>query len=195
MYDSQCGRMSATRWFFFIGTIPDANDLLARVRKSQSNSFGNDVFRVTFESSTSKPPLFGAKYNFQLHGVVDCPEFLVHFPTLVKLGKKYGLKLVKTEKFYEFYERMHKEGRQLMGNMKGLEAFPPHHGASLVGSASDDYLHAEEFLRSRDVEGGHNVKIGTLSKSEWEASSLYMVFVFEKVKNTWAADGTPVYDI
>lgn len=29
-------------------------------------------------------PIFGAKYNFHLEGVVDCPEFLVFFPTLVK---------------------------------------------------------------------------------------------------------------
>lgn len=29
-------------------------------------------------------PIFGAKYNFSLEGVVDCPEFLVYFPVLVK---------------------------------------------------------------------------------------------------------------
>lgn len=30
-------------------------------------------------------PIFGAKYNFHLEGVVDCPEFLVYFPALEKL--------------------------------------------------------------------------------------------------------------
>lgn len=30
-------------------------------------------------------PLFGAKYNFHLEGVVDCPEFLVYFPVFEKL--------------------------------------------------------------------------------------------------------------
>ncbi len=29
-------------------------------------------------------PLFGAKYDFHLEGVVDCPEFLVYFPVLEK---------------------------------------------------------------------------------------------------------------
>jgi len=29
-------------------------------------------------------PIFGAKYNFHLEGVVDCPEFLVYFPALEK---------------------------------------------------------------------------------------------------------------
>ncbi|KAF2903708.1 hypothetical protein ILUMI_02465 [Ignelater luminosus] len=180
---------------FFIGTIPDANDLLTRVRKSRLNSFGNEVFQVTFESDINKPPLFGAKYNFHLDGVVDCPEFLVHFPTLIKLAKKYGLRLVRKEKFYEFYKRMNSEGRHLMGNMKGLEAYPPYPGSHLVGTAVDDYVHAEEFLRNEGIERDRNARIGTLSKSEWEASSLYITFAFEKVKNTWAADGTPIYDI
>lgn len=30
-------------------------------------------------------PIFGAKYNFHLEGVVDCPEFLVNFPVFEKL--------------------------------------------------------------------------------------------------------------
>lgn len=37
---------------------------------------------------TEEPfPIFGAKYNFHLEGVVDCPEFLVYFPVLVKYVK------------------------------------------------------------------------------------------------------------
>ncbi|KAK4879022.1 hypothetical protein RN001_007168 [Aquatica leii] len=174
---------------FFIGTILDSNDLLARIRKAKSNAFGNGVFKVRFECDTYKPPLFGAKYHFNLDGVVDCPEFLIHFPTFTKLAKKHGLKLVRREKFYEFYQRMHVEGRQLMGNMKGLETYPPHSDSSLVGTEVDDYAHAEEFLKSDNLNG----KVGTLSKSEWEASSLYLTFAFEKMKNTWAADGTPIY--
>ena len=50
-------------------------------------SIGNEVFSVTLDSQFSpleKLPLFGAKYYFRLHGVVDLPEFLVHFPLLVK---------------------------------------------------------------------------------------------------------------
>ncbi|KAL3283342.1 hypothetical protein HHI36_006490 [Cryptolaemus montrouzieri] len=181
---------------YFIGTIPDSNDLVARARKADSSVFGNDVYKVVFDCDTNKPPLFGAKYNFYLDGVVDCPEFLVHFPTLVKLAKKYGLKFVKKEKFYDFFNRMKDEGVKLLSNMSSLESYPPLQSSNLVGTADDDYLHADNFLKgiSRD-RGGRDCKIGTLSKSEWEASSLYLAFVFEKVKNTWNADGTPCYDI
>lgn len=178
---------------FFIGTILDSNDLVARIRKSGANIFGNGIFKVEFECDINKPPLFGGKYHFNLDGVVDCPEFLVHFPTLIKLAKKYGLKLVRTEKFYDFYQRMHVDGQQLMGNMKGLETFPPYPNTSLVGTDEDDYAHAEEFLNNECQNRNTNTKVGTLSKSEWEASSLYVTFVFQKMKNTWAADGTPIY--
>ena len=75
---------------YFIGTTPDSYDIMARLQKSGSNSFGNSVFNVTFpdELVGQTPPLFGAQYSFHLTEVVDCPEFLVHFPTLVKLAEK-----------------------------------------------------------------------------------------------------------
>ncbi|KAJ8961253.1 hypothetical protein NQ318_008937 [Aromia moschata] len=176
---------------YFIGTIPDAYELVARAKRSNSSTFGNDIYQVS-DFDLNKPPLFGAKYNFHLEGVVDCPEFLVHFPTFVKLAKKFGLKLVRKEKFYDFYQRMKTEGRQLLSYMRSLEAYPPSGGATLAGRDPEDYVDASEFIKK---EGKSNLCIGTLSKSEWEASSLYTTFVFEKVKNTWNTDGTPIYDI
>ena len=56
-----------------------------RLRQSTDNSFGNEVYRITYEADdTENIPIFGAKYNFHLEGVVDCPEFLVYFPALEK---------------------------------------------------------------------------------------------------------------
>ena len=56
-----------------------------RLRNSEGMSFGNEVYQVTFELEDKKNiPLFGAKYNFHLEGVVDCPEFLVYFPLMEK---------------------------------------------------------------------------------------------------------------
>lgn len=57
----------------------------ARLKKSDAASIGNDVFRIKFDSEDKESfALFGAKYEFFLEGVVNCPEFLVHFPTLIK---------------------------------------------------------------------------------------------------------------
>lgn len=56
-----------------------------RLRNSDTMSFGNDVYRVTFNTDDKDNlSLFGAKYDFHLEGVVDCPEFLVFFPLLEK---------------------------------------------------------------------------------------------------------------
>ena len=62
--------------FFFI-------DFSRRLEKSEDLSFGNDVYKVTFEKKDDYP-LFGCKYDFHLEGVVDCPEFLIYLPLLEK---------------------------------------------------------------------------------------------------------------
>ncbi|EDS44118.1 mRNA (guanine-7-)methyltransferase [Culex quinquefasciatus] len=59
------------------GIIPDANEIMKRQRAAGSDTFGHDVYKITFLCDTKQPPLFGAKYNFQLDGVVDYPKFLV----------------------------------------------------------------------------------------------------------------------
>lgn len=92
---------------FFIGTIPDANEIMRRQKMATADSkrtFGNDVYNIEFLCDTECPPLFGGKYNFQLDGVVDCPEFLVHFPLLQKLARKFGLELVMKESFGKYFK-------------------------------------------------------------------------------------------
>uniref|UniRef100_T1GNM8 Uncharacterized protein n=1 Tax=Megaselia scalaris TaxID=36166 RepID=T1GNM8_MEGSC len=51
----------------------------------------------------------------------------------------------------------------------------------------EEYEHAKKNLNRYG-------KIRTLSKSEWEATSLYLVCAFQKCKNTWDANGKPVYE-
>ena len=70
----------------------DVNCSRKRVRAADDKrSFGNEVYSVTFQDeNTDNLPLFGAKYDFHLEGVVDCPEFLVYFPAF----EKYVLRLL-----------------------------------------------------------------------------------------------------
>lgn len=97
---------------YFIGTMPDANDIMKRQRAAESNEFGNEIYRINFLCDTDTPPLFGAKYNFELDGVVNCPEFLVYFPLFVKLAAKFGLRLVMKERFDEYFEKNKQTGKQ-----------------------------------------------------------------------------------
>ncbi|XP_065205594.1 mRNA cap guanine-N7 methyltransferase [Planococcus citri] len=161
---------------FFIGTIPDANDIVARLKKSDSSSFGNEVFSIKFDSEDKESfALFGAKYEFFLEGVVNCPEFLVHFPTLIKLASNFGLKLVAKERFQDYFERMKEEGRGLMGRMQTLETYPPFEKTDLLGK-QEEYQHADKYLQEHTT----TARVGTLTQSEWEALTLYLVFAFQK---------------
>ena len=100
---------------YFIGTIPDANQIISRLKAANSHTFGNDIYSIKFidEVDTNDLPIFGAKYNFLLDGVVDCPEFLVYFPALIKLAKKYSLRLVVKERFEDYYETKLQSGKYL----------------------------------------------------------------------------------
>ncbi|KAJ8670560.1 hypothetical protein QAD02_001819 [Eretmocerus hayati] len=174
---------------YFIGTMPNANELVTRLHKAEGNKFGNDVYSISFHGDKNNLPLFGAKYDFHLEGVVDCPEFLVHPATFRKLGSKFGLELIMFESFSDFYHRMKDGGKTLLSRMQALETFPPYHEAPLLAESSQEYQHAIEYMQSST---GHR-KIGTLSQSEWEATSIYCVFTFKKGKTTWNAQGNPEY--
>ncbi|CAH1270850.1 RNMT [Branchiostoma lanceolatum] len=174
---------------FFIGTTPDGYELVRRLKASEGLSFGNSIYSITF-GQKDEFPLFGCQYNFHLEGVVDCPEFLVYFPLLEKMAEKYGLRLVYKQTFAEFFEQQvtRGEGRSLLERMKALETYPPHEGQELASSDPGDYAHARarlEELKSKG-EGGdrgtpEHPRVGTLSLAEWEATSVYLVYCFQKV--------------
>nr|XP_022343188.1 mRNA cap guanine-N7 methyltransferase-like [Crassostrea virginica]XP_022343189.1 mRNA cap guanine-N7 methyltransferase-like [Crassostrea virginica] len=176
---------------YFIGTTPNSQEIMKRLRMSENKSFGNEVYRVTYEmDDLDSVPLFGAKYNFHLEGVVDCPEFLVYFPMLEKLADDYGMRLLYKKPFAEFFSENAEKGeyRSLLNKMQGLETYP---SDGLMGTESDDYTDTEgtyqEVVAGDDrpdhVKQRGPPKVGTLSKSEWEATTIYCVFAFQKVKD------------
>lgn len=178
---------------YFIGTTPNSQEIVRRLRDSKDQSFGNDVYRVTFDNENKDDlPLFGAQYNFHLEGVVDCPEFLVFFPVLQKMAEKHGMKLVYKKPFADFFNEYVQdfEHKSLLGRMKALESFPPDRGGKLMG-AEEEYEHAkscvDRLTHEESQEDGDRrrrpVSVGTLSKSEWEAVTIYCVFMFQKVRD------------
>lgn len=188
---------------YFIATIPDANEIMRRQRLANGDSFGNSVYNIEFACDTDNPPLFGAKYQFHLEGVVDCPEFLVYFPLLEELCRKYGLKLVRKTSFSEYFHEKKDSGKVLLQRMNALEPYPNRNRPQF--GDDEEYEHAKKNLNRYG-------KIRTLSKSEWEATckllclnvytiseklsflALYLVCAFQKCKNTWDANGKPVYE-
>ncbi|EDW77472.1 uncharacterized protein Dwil_GK18308 [Drosophila willistoni] len=171
---------------YFIATIPDAYEIMRRLKAAGpgQRKFGNDVYSIEFENDADELPIFGAKYQFHLEGVVDCPEFLVHFPTLVKLARKYGLQVLRRSTFAEYYKETLPHGRHLLQRMSGLETVQ-------VNRVAND----PEYAHLKHLAGTNRGKpVGTLSKSEWEATTLYLVCAFKKCKNTWDANGKPLFE-
>ncbi|XP_053402078.1 mRNA cap guanine-N7 methyltransferase-like [Mercenaria mercenaria] len=178
---------------FFIGTTPNSQELVRRLRDSKDMSFGNEVYRVTFDlDDKTNLPLFGCKYNFHLEGVVDCPEFLVFFPVLEKMAEKHGMKLVYKTPFAEFFNKQveDREHKNLLGRMQALESYPPEEGGKVMGLEDGDYDHVKSFVedlqksQTRDSQRSNRpITVGTLSKAEWEAVTIYCVFMFQKVRD------------
>uniref|UniRef100_A0AAG5CNH7 mRNA cap guanine-N(7) methyltransferase n=1 Tax=Anopheles atroparvus TaxID=41427 RepID=A0AAG5CNH7_ANOAO len=180
--------------FYFIGTMPDANEIMKRQRMAMSDSFGNDIYNIKFLCDTDNPPLFGAKYNFQLDEVVDCPEFLVHFPTFEKLALKHGLRLVERKRFEDVFDELNTFKQGLLERMQALETYPPYQGRKgFEGQKKDpeQYAHVEEYGKKMSSE--QHFRVGTLSRKEWEAATLYLFFAFQKMKTSYDSNGLPVY--
>ncbi len=61
------------------------------------------------------------KSDCLFQGVVDCPEFLVHFPTLSKLAdKRFGLLMVAKRRFANYFSQFSQSGMGLLGKMNAL---------------------------------------------------------------------------
>ncbi|KAL1773565.1 mRNA cap guanine-N7 methyltransferase [Sigmodon hispidus] len=175
MLRNACGRLNPGG--YFIGTTPNSFELIRRLEASETESFGNEIYTVKFQKKGNYP-LFGCKYDFNLEGVVDVPEFLVYFPLLTEMAKKYNMKLIYKKTFLEFYEEKIKnnENKLLLKRMQALEPYPANENSKLASEKVGDYAHAAEYMKNSQVK----LPLGTLSKSEWEATSIYLVFAFEK---------------
>ncbi|CAM6098815.1 unnamed protein product [Calypogeia fissa] len=140
---------------YFIGTIPDANVIVRKLRAADGHDFGNSVYRIAF-SETDYPDKkfrsaspFGIQYDFHLEDAVDCPEWLVPFPKFVELAEEYGLQLVMKQNFHDFVN----EQIQL-----------PEFG---------------DLMRKLGALGdGQSEK--SISADEWDAAYVYITFVFQK---------------
>jgi mRNA (guanine-N7-)-methyltransferase len=151
---------------YFVATIPDANVLVRNCRESNvpDGSFGNSKFRVRFTGEhwdaqnhkliLPKEKPFGIKYYFTLNNAVeDCPEFLVHFPTLEKLAEEYGLRLVYKANFHQIYfEYSGLENRDRESN-------PRHLLMNMVYRQNGSFIPPDE----------------------WRVAYMYLGFAFQKV--------------
>jgi mRNA (guanine-N7-)-methyltransferase len=95
----RCMLQNVTRWLrpggMFVGTIPNAEQLLMRLDQIPANaselSFGNSVYSIKFESRDPLP-LYGHRYSFFLQDAVeDVPEYIVRWDPFVKYVSSFFL--------------------------------------------------------------------------------------------------------
>jgi mRNA (guanine-N7-)-methyltransferase len=93
---------------YFVGTVPDDAVLMSKLRAAPGMEFGNDLYRVAFQTPHKGPftDSFGIRYLFTLRDAVEsCPEYLVPLPALRQLGEEAGLELLHCENLHEFFYR------------------------------------------------------------------------------------------
>ncbi|XP_057494580.1 mRNA cap guanine-N7 methyltransferase 1 [Actinidia eriantha] len=139
----------------FIGTMPDANVIIKRLREAEGLVFGNSVYWVRFDEEFSEKKFkssspFGIKYQFHLEDAVDCPEWIVPFHIFKSLAEECELELLFVKNAHEFV---------------------------------DEYLKKPEFvdlMRRLGALGDGNQDQSTLSPDEWEAAYIYLAFALRK---------------
>uniref|UniRef100_A0A915EQY8 mRNA cap guanine-N(7) methyltransferase n=1 Tax=Ditylenchus dipsaci TaxID=166011 RepID=A0A915EQY8_9BILA len=153
---------------YFIGTLPDGSSIMNFLRKSDDGIFRNDVVKVTYTGNT----IVSRITSHLLFGI---------FPLLIKILDEFDMELVYHHSFPDavkyYLENNPREARPLMNRMRALEVYPPFPSNPLVGNETE-YEHASEKMK--ELNAGPNERMGTLSKSEWEVVSMYLVFAFRK---------------
>ncbi|GLU03958.1 hypothetical protein SLE2022_211270 [Rubroshorea leprosula] len=139
----------------FIGTMPDANVIIKKLRQADRLAFGNSVYWIHFDEEFSDKKFkssspFGIKYKFHLEDAVDCPEWIVPFHIFKSLAEEYDLELVSVKNSHEFVHEFLKR---------------------------PEYI---ELMRRLGALGDGNQDQSTLSPDEWEAAYLYLAFVLKK---------------
>ncbi|KIM48844.1 hypothetical protein M413DRAFT_87992 [Hebeloma cylindrosporum] len=111
----------------FIGTIPNADLLMENLDNIPPNaeelSFGNSVYRITFENR--EHPVFGQKYWFFLQDAVEnVPEYVVRWDNFVQMASEYGLSPIYKEEFHQVFEehQEHPEFKPLLERMKVVDS-------------------------------------------------------------------------
>lgn len=144
-------------------------------------------------------PSFGSKYYFHLEGVVDCPEFMVDFESLDGVCAEFDLTMAAKQGLEGFFKskRRTPQGSRLLRAIKALEPYPASRSGGLVGDGvPGNYDVAKEFLERHYgrkegdkwaageplfvLDDREPIVVGTLSKEEWEAITLYCVFAYKR---------------
>ncbi|KAI8894970.1 guanine-N(7)-methyltransferase domain-containing protein [Globomyces pollinis-pini] len=108
----------------YFGTIPNSALIVKKLLalNGDDRKFGNSIYSIEFEQKSSFP-IFGHKYWFRLEDAIDdCPEYLIHFPTLQKIAAEYGLECILHRTFHDYFNDNYEKGMYLLERMKVFDS-------------------------------------------------------------------------
>jgi len=109
---------------FFFGLLPDSSAIWYKAQRVSNEKpfIKGDLYSIEFESENFD--FFGTKYNMKIEEagllVEQTDEFLVHFPSLIRLANDTGLKMLEITNLQEFYEDYRKNHSDLLKSMNVL---------------------------------------------------------------------------
>lgn len=191
---------------YFIGTVPNACAIMQFLRQANgtytnqvcsistvptnptsndgepSNNLSTDTGETEQTTVLSNPPpLFGAQIQFNLEGVVNCPEYLCYFPLLKRMLEELDMELVYAYNFPEAIRHyLTERGREAMDLMQRMNALETVKAEQLEGRDAEEYGPAIAKLQEQRGSDEKNHIVGTLSRSEWEVVTMYKAFGFRK---------------
>eukprot|EP01114_Cavostelium_apophysatum_P003268 TRINITY_DN13069_c0_g1_i1.p1 TRINITY_DN13069_c0_g1~~TRINITY_DN13069_c0_g1_i1.p1 ORF type:complete len:311 (+),score=42.58 TRINITY_DN13069_c0_g1_i1:44-976(+) len=99
---------------FFFGLVPDSSAIWYKAQKLTSGRvIKGELFRIELEEDTFTN--YGTRYT--MHTEADVKEFMVHFPSLLKIANDFGLTMLEITNLLEFFEDNRKNYSDLL---KGL---------------------------------------------------------------------------
>eukprot|EP01100_Stratorugosa_tubuloviscum_P000954 TRINITY_DN1211_c0_g2_i1.p1 TRINITY_DN1211_c0_g2~~TRINITY_DN1211_c0_g2_i1.p1 ORF type:complete len:294 (+),score=124.51 TRINITY_DN1211_c0_g2_i1:62-883(+) len=91
---------------FFFGIVADSSSIWCKIQKDQKSLFPSiakgEYYSIEFENKIES--FFGVKYTLTIKDVQKKTEYLVHFPSLIRIAKLVGFEVLEISNFCEFYE-------------------------------------------------------------------------------------------
>ncbi|KAF1742061.1 hypothetical protein MXB_2215 [Myxobolus squamalis] len=166
---------------YFIGIIPNSFEILRHFKKKGFGKISSNIFEIRMDAFENK--LFGDIYHFKLDELVDCPEYMIYFPLLKEMLKKYDMRSIKWEPLTNFFLQNFNQNIKAMGFMKSLKTFTEFELSKIKQSATIgglNYSHILDSLLKGRIKSPRNLLVASLSVEEWQVVKFYSVFVFKR---------------
>jgi len=99
---------------YFIGILPDSSSIWYRVHKTivERPCIRGALYSIEFKDDAFH--FFGTTYRLKMEGSPEIEEYLVHFPSLVRIASEYQLVMIDITNLQDFYEENKKNYGDLL---------------------------------------------------------------------------------